>query len=330
MLEPIELRHSRIPEPLIMAPVAGVCNIAFRVLLERCGAREIFTEMASAEALWRGGQRTRSILARGPEENATPRTQIFGGKPEAMRAAASCCADLGYRHIDINMGCPVKKVLKSGAGSGLLCDPGRAAEIVAAVRDAVGDCADISVKTRLAWTSTQGDGLELARRVSQAGADLLSVHARTRAQGFSGQADWSAVRPFVEELDIPVLVNGDICDYDSCMRALELSHAAGVLIAREALSRPWVFAEIRARIQGHPWSEPDMNARFAWIRQHLALLLRHEPRRAHILIRKHAAWYLRGMAGSAELRRSIHRAASAAELLQMLACWNPAPEPQNG
>lgn len=316
MLAPLHLRHQSLSVPLMMAPVAGVCNIPFRILIGEYHCPHIFTEMVSSEALTRQVRKTQHYIDVSPEETIRPFVQLFGARPEVMAEAAHICAEEGFTLIDINMGCPVKKVLKSNSGVALMQTPDLASEIVAAMVAKVGHKADVTVKTRLGWNH-EHTIVDFALKMEAAGAAMLTVHGRTRPQGFGGHADWNAIRPVVEALTIPVVVNGDIVDLATFQQAMAQSGCAGAMIAREGYSRPWIFMKILQSIGALSGAEqaPDVQAIML---RHLELLEQYLPVQAHALMRKHGAWYAKGLLGAAEFRRSLNECRNAAEIRRLI------------
>lgn len=321
MFHPLQLRHNTIDTPLFMAPVAGVCNIPFRVIAREQGCPNIFTEMVSSEALSRHIPKTVEFLRVGAEERLRPFVQLFGANPAAMAQSARICTEEGFTLIDINMGCPVKKVVRSGSGVELMQHPQLAGEIVSQMVAAAGACADITVKTRLGLI--HGDELlpELALQVQQAGASMLTVHARTRSDGFGGQARWHEVAPIKSLLHIPLIINGDITDYPSACLAMEQSRADGAMIAREGYTRPWIFREILSQVRGQATCEPTPRQIREILLRHLDLLCQYMPERAHILMRKHGSWYSKGTPGSSEFRQALNSCTDSAQVRSLISTF---------
>ncbi|MDI9571488.1 MAG: tRNA dihydrouridine synthase DusB [Pseudomonadota bacterium] len=227
--------------PVFLAPMAGITNLPFRLIVRRCGCPLAFTEMVSVNGLVRGAERTGRYLDSAPEDRPLG-AQIFGTEAEIMATAARLAMDRGAALIDINMGCPVKKVVRAGAGAALLKDPARIGRIVKAVREAVS--LPLTVKIRSGWRAAAVNATEVARIAEAEGADAVIVHPRTADQGFGGRADWSVIRAVKEALAIPVIGNGDIRRAADAGRMRAATACDGVMIGRAALGNPWIFQEI--------------------------------------------------------------------------------------
>ena len=232
--------------PVFLAPMAGITNLPFRTIVRRCGCQLAFTEMVSVNGLVRGAERTCRYLD-GASEDRPLGVQIFGAEAEIMAAGARIATDRGADLIDINMGCPVKKVVRAGAGSALLKDPAKVGRIVSAVRRATS--LPLTVKIRAGWRRSVVNAIEIARIAEAEGADAVIVHPRTADQGFSGRADWSIIRAVKDALGIPVIGNGDIRRAADVGRMMTATACDGVMIGRAALGNPWIFQEI---INGWP------------------------------------------------------------------------------
>ena len=232
--------------PVFLAPMAGITNLPFLTIVRRCGCQLAFTEMVSVNGLVRGAERTCRYLD-GASEDRPLGVQIFGAEAEIMAAGARIATDRGADLIDINMGCPVKKVVRAGAGSALLKDPAKVGRIVSAVRRATS--LPLTVKIRAGWRRSVVNAIEIARIAEAEGADAVIVHPRTADQGFSGRADWSIIRAVKDALGIPVIGNGDIRRAADVGRMMTATACDGVMIGRAALGNPWIFQEI---INGWP------------------------------------------------------------------------------
>ena len=236
--------------PVFLAPMAGITNLPFRTIVRRCGCQLAFTEMVSVNGLVRGAERTCRYLD-GASEDRPLGVQIFGAEAEIMAAGARIATDRGADLIDINMGCPVKKVVRAGAGSALLKDPAKVGRIVSAVRSA--SSLPLTVKIRSGWRRSEVNATEIARIAEAEGADAVIVHPRTADQGFGGRADWSIIRAVKDVLGIPVIGNGDIHRAADVGRMMAATACDGVMIGRAVLGNPWIFQEI---IDGWPvWSQ---------------------------------------------------------------------------
>lgn len=290
-----------ISKPIIaLAPMADMTDSPFcRIVKSKAPETIIFREMVSAEAIVRDNPKTWNMAAIHPDERPIVQ-QIFGTDPDVMaKAAEEIFKAIHPDAIDINMGCPMQKITKTGAGSALMKNPSLAQAMVRAVKAAV-PC-PVSVKMRLGWKQ-KTEGLDFAPRMEEAGANLLTMHGRTRDQAYSGKADWNMISRVKTSVKIPVIANGDIIDASSAMRVLEITKADGVAIARGALGNPWVFANIRNAFKTTSTSDVSLEE---WKQTVLQHLLWHQERygdRAIFTFRKHLSCYLKGFPKVKELR----------------------------
>lgn len=287
--------------PWILAPMAGVSEMPFRVLARRLGAAAAPTELVSAKGLIYGQARTQRYVEHAPSEQPFW-VQIFGSDIESMVAGANRAHELGAKIIDVNMGCPVRKVTKNGAGSGLLTDPPRAAALVEAmVRQT---SVPITVKIRTGWDAHSLNFSEMACRLADAGCSAIAMHGRTRAQGYSGKANWDHIKRLVDTSPIPVIGNGDAFTPDDARRMLSETGCAAVMIGRGALGNPWIFAELTGRQVG----PPTPAQRWALVSEHLHAHLKHvdDVTRGIRRFRPHLMWYARGLTGAAQFRANIN------------------------
>ena len=306
--------------PVILAPMAGVSESPFRRLCRKHGADVVVTEFLSAEGIRRENEATLSKLRFGPDER-TIGVQIFGADPDAMSDAARLVTDVFQPDfIDINFGCPVKKVVKRNGGSGCLKDLGLVESVIRAVSR--GTSLPVTVKIRSGWNEDMRDPVTIGLRCQDAGARALTLHPRTRTQMYSGFARWDEIAAVVDALEIPVIGNGDIKWAADALRMREHTHCAGVMIARGSFGQPWIFAQARALIDGRPVPEtPGVAARFAVALEHAAMVQSYEadPEGAAIEFRKHLGWYVKGLPNSAELRRRLHAVNSFGEVQHIFA-----------
>ncbi|MBQ5951731.1 MAG: tRNA dihydrouridine synthase DusB [Lachnospiraceae bacterium] len=315
----LRIGNITVPLPAGLAPMAGVTDLPFRRLCREMGCGLFYTEMVSAKALHYGNKNTAELLVTEPAETPLA-VQLFGSEPEIMAEAAERLAeDPAFDIIDVNMGCPVPKVVKNGEGSALMEDPALAGKIVAAM---VRRCArPVTVKFRLGFTRDHVNAAEFAKVLEDAGAAALAVHGRTRDMFYSGRADWEEIARVKAAVKIPVLGNGDIFSGADARRRMEESGVDGVLIARGAKGNPWIFREAAAALAGE-----EIPARPA-PREIGDVLLRHfrdlaalkGERVAVREMRSHAAWYTAGLPESSRLRGSLNTAESAEELEALLA-----------
>lgn len=288
-----------------MGPMAGVGDEVFRSLCIESGADLTYTEMISAQGMAYGNERTFRLLDLAANEEQVA-VQLFGHVPEVLaREAAHVEEELGSRlaYIDINMGCPVRKIIKKGEGSALMNDPETAAAIVRAVSGAIGH--PVTVKFRRGVSMGSETAVEFGLRMQEAGASACAVHGRYAAQMYRGEADWGCIARVKEALDIPVIGNGDVKSAADAVAMRELTSCDAVMVARAARGNPWIFAQVKAALQGEPVPEaPTARERIDMARRHAHLLAQREG--VHIVrMRKHAMWYMAGMPGASAVRREL-------------------------
>jgi tRNA-dihydrouridine synthase B len=302
------------PFPLILAPMAGVSEAPFRQICRRMGADVVLSEFLSSEAIRR---RIRNTLE-GAEFEEVERPigiQIYGADPNAMAEATALITE-HYRpeFIDINFGCPVKKVVQRNGGSGCLRDMDLVARIIRAVVGATH--LPVTVKTRSGWSDEQRDPVGIALRMQDAGARAFTLHARTRTQMFSGKADWDEIARVAEALEIPVIGNGDVGSAEDILDMRRHTGCAGIMVGRAAFGNPWLFRDGRARLEGHalpPAPGPAERFRVAMEHARLALRLQGDSRKTVIEFRKHLGWYTKGLMNASELRQRLFQIESIAE-----------------
>ena len=305
--------------PLFLAPMAGVSEPPFRRLCRSFGADVVVSEFLSCEGLRRGVKTVHDGAFFTPQERPIG-IQLYGSDPAGMAEAA----ELVTSHyepdfIDINFGCPVKKVVRRNGGSGCLKDLGLVAEIIKAVRGATS--LPVTAKTRSGWDENLRDPVRIGLTCQKAGVEMLTLHPRTRSQMYRGEARWGEIALMVQALDIPVVGNGDIKTAEDAVRMHEETGCAGIMIARGSFGNPWIFRRTRDLLSGRtPQPIPGASERFAVARHHAKLVLdtQGDVRRTALEFRKHLGWYTRGLPGSAELRDRLHRIESMAEADQIL------------
>jgi len=292
-----------------------VSESPFRRLCRRFGADVVVTEFLSAEGIRRENPATIEKLRFGADERPIG-VQIFGAEPAAMREAASLVTDVfAPEFIDINFGCPVKKVVKRNGGSGCLKDLMLVTDVIRAVIQ--GTHLPVTVKIRSGWNEEMRDPVSIALRCQDAGARVLTLHPRTRAQMYSGDARWDEIAAVASALDIPVIGNGDIKTAEDAARMYRETGWEGVMIARGSFGQPWVFTQARALLEGKPMpATPPVEERFAIASDHarMAQAYENDPRGAAIEFRKHLGWYVKGLPGSADIRRKLHLVESLAQV----------------
>ena len=308
-----------IDPPLGLAPMAGVTNWPFRMLCKEQGCGLVVTEFVSDVALTYDSKRTQEMIGLLPDERPAG-VQLFGADVETMARAAQIVVDrVNPDFIDINMGCPAPKVTRGRGGSSLLREPCTAQDIVAAVVRQVAP-KPVTVKIRIGWDASSINAVDVARRAEAAGAVAVTVHGRTREQHYSGEADWDTIADVAAALEVPVLGNGDIATPQQAMHRLRTSGCTGVAIGRGALGNPWLFKRTAHYLRtGELLPEPSARERVEMALRHLDLMLAYRGEYIGVReMRKHAAWYLKGLPGAAEARNEANSAESAGAMRDVL------------
>jgi nifR3 family TIM-barrel protein len=316
MIKPLHLGSLELPNNLLLAPMAGITNLPQRLLAREQGASLCFTEMVSVNGLVRDGKKSFTLLESIPEDRPLG-IQLFGDEPEMLAEAARMVEGYGDL-IDINMGCPVRKVVNSGAGSALLKHPGKVRLIVRAVRQVTR--LPLTIKIRTGWGADSVNFLEIGKIAEEEGCDAVTLHPRTRAQMFEGQADWSQLTELKNALHIPVIGSGDLFRGEDVMNMLQETGCDGVMVARGGLGNPWLFRDVLALQDGQAPVVASMGERLAVARRHLEFFVQFAGERVAVLeMRKHLCWYARGVPGAAQFRALVNQLDQKEQMLAAMA-----------
>jgi tRNA-dihydrouridine synthase B len=306
----------KLTPPTVFAPLAGISNLPLRLLAKESGCGLVCSEMVSAYGLAYGSEKTFDLLASVPEEKPLS-VQIFGSDAVIMAEAARRVEAAGADIVDINFGCSVRKILKSGSGSALMREPRKAAEIIRAVRAAIR--VPLTIKMRSGWEASGEQALELARMAEDCGADAVAIHPRTARQGFGGCADWSLIGRIKSDLRIPVVGNGDIVEAGDALRMMHETGCDAVMVGRAAMSTPLIFAQIEDLLAGRPPRKASTEDRIALMIRYLNASVGYlGEKRACFLMRGRLAWLAKGLPLAGQFRRSVRLLTSQAEARQCI------------
>jgi len=322
---PVEL-----PGNVLLSPLCGVTDSPFRRIARRNGAAMVFCEMTSSDGLVRKNPKTFELLEYRPEERPIG-AQLCGSDPAVMAEAARMCEGLGFDTLDLNYGCPVRKVIAREAGAAMLTDLERLERVTAAVVNAVQ--LPVTAKIRMGWDQTTTNAPEVAKVLERSGVRWVTVHARSRSEKFTGQAHWEVIAEVKRSTTLPVIGNGDVKTPEDALRMIRETGCDGVMVGRGSFGNPWLFARAHRLLNGEdPGPEPTPRERIATAIGHLHDLAVKKGDYAAVLMRKHVAWYVRGLYDNSALCREVNHARTPAEveslLLKYLERLESAPEPQ--
>ena len=312
----LKIGNVTLPNNIILAPMAGVTDLPFRVLCAEQGAGMVCMEMISAKALSYHNKNTEELLHISPKEGLVS-LQLFGSEPELMGEMAKQIEELPYAVLDINMGCPVPKIVNNGEGSALMKNPLLAGKIIEAV--ARSTVKPVTVKIRRGFDDAHENAAELARIAQESGAAAVTVHGRTREQYYAGEADLTCICAVKQALRIPVIGNGDVTDAASAKRMMEETGCDGVMVGRAARGNPWIFTQIAQGLANERVEKPDRDEVKHMMLRHAGMLLEEKGEYIGVReMRKHVAWYTAGYPNSAAMRRAVNEVTSYAALEKLL------------
>ena len=303
----------------ILAPLAGITNLPFRLLAKEAGCALVCSEMISAHGLVNKSKRTRQMLDSLPEEKPLS-VQIFGSQPDIMAEAARMVESSGADIIDINFGCSVRKIIKTGSGVALMKAPEIAEAVIKAVRKVVR--IPLTVKLRTGWNPTGNQAFEISKIAEACGVDAITIHPRTAKQGFSGHSDWTIIAKLKKQMNIPVIGNGDIFNADDAIAMLEQTRCDAVMIGRMAIGNPWIFSHVLARMQGETEPAVDLEERFEIMTRYMQESVKYFGEEiACRMMRSRLCWFAKGLHNSSQFRKSINHISTETEAMQRIEAY---------
>ncbi|MFK5926505.1 MAG: tRNA dihydrouridine synthase DusB [Desulfuromusa sp.] len=309
-----QIKSLQLSNPVILAPMAGITSLPYRRIMKSFGASLVFSEMISANGLIRDGRKTNLLLTTHKDEFPLG-IQLFGDDPAVFSRAAEIVKDTGSL-LDINMGCPVKKVVRSGAGSALLQDPHRVGQILTAVRKVYPGA--LTIKIRSGWDDQSLNFLEIGQIAEAEGVDAITLHPRPRSQGFSGKAHWEHITELKTALNIPVFGSGDIFTAEDGLQMLQQTGCDAIMIGRGAYGNPWLIRQIIERLTGKPATHPSLLEKYQIATHHLQLHYEQfGEKKALLEMRKHLCWYARGLEGASHYRATLQNAEQLDQVLEL-------------
>lgn len=316
MQNKLKIANVQLESPFLLAPLAGVTDSAFRRICKEKGAALVYTEMISAKALCYGDRKTESLLQMYDDEKPVG-IQLFSGEPKFLEQAVEMLEDRDNALIDINMGCPVPKIVKNGEGSAILKNPYLAFDLVKAARRATKK--PVTVKIRIGWDKEHINACEIAKAVEFAGADAICVHGRTREQYYEKEVNWDEIGRVKQTVSIPVIGNGNVFSAQDAMNLAAQTQCDGIMVARGAQGNPWIFEELKAHIEGREYLQPTIEEKFELLSKQFDLAI--EEKGEYVAVRqmrKHIAWYVKGLHDSSVLKNTISRLESKDEIIKIL------------
>ena len=312
----ITIGNVQLDNPFILAPMAGVCDLPFRLLCREKGAAMVCTEMVSAKAIFYNNKNTEELLTIDEKEGPVS-LQLFGSEPKLMAEMAKRIEERRFEILDFNMGCPVPKVVNNGEGSALMKNPVLAGKIIEAMANAISK--PVTVKIRAGFDTEHINAVEIAKIAQESGAAAITVHGRTREQYYAGKADRDVIRAVKEAVSIPVIGNGDIDCYESAKHMMEYTGCDAVAIGRGAEGNPWIFRELIAGLNGEKYEKPKSSEVKEMIMRHARMIIDYKGEYIGVReMRKHAAWYTAGFKGASKLRGRLNEAESYESLYEIV------------